>query len=358
MVRNYSKEKAVRTWKMVTTAGATEDRSIEIAPGGLITLQAAFPKDAENVRIVLSADRFTLDDVLPMVAPKPKPLTLFAATSPVFKPLTDKLFETIEAVETATDASMSDLTIVSYNPLDPVTVTGSSVQFVEDETRTGAWLKGGIVAESHPLMDGLNWQSLLVRETIQLDVKPSDLVLLWQEKRPMILLRESGNQRQLLFNFDPTLSNIEKQPAFIILIHRFAETIRAAKIASFAANLETGQPLKITAAAEPLLRVLVTDTDGKPLPKPAPGGALQAPTSPGFLRAVQGDKTLLNAGVHFADTRESDFSACQSAPLQDADHRSSIEQHTTLDPLWRVWILLLLAALMVSWKFTTKAEPV
>jgi Aerotolerance regulator N-terminal len=357
LVRNHGKEKARRTWRMVTAAGATEERPIEIEPGTLMTLQAAFPGDSENVRIVLSADRFPLDDVLPLVVPKPKAITLVAATSAAFKELTEKLFDTIDAAEAAVDGSTADLTIVSYNPLDPVAASGNSIVFVEDETRTGAWLKGGIVAETHPLIDGLNWQSLLVRETIQLEQRPEDTILLWQEKRPLILLRSTGNQKQLLFNFDPTLSNIEKQPAFVVLLHRFAETIRAAKVAPYAANLETGQPLRITTAPDKPLRLLASDTNGKPLAESAPETARQAPTSPGFLRAVQGDTTLLNAAVHFADPRESDFSACASESLQEAEYASGIEQHTAPDPLWRVWILLLLAALIVSWKFTTKAEP-
>lgn len=66
----------------------------------------------------------------------------------------------------------------------------------------------------------------------------------------------------------------------------------------------------------------------------------------------QEDLTLLTAAVHFGDPREADFSACAAADLQGVANTAAIEQHTRPDPLWRIWILLLLAALLVSWKYT------
>ncbi len=357
LVRNYGNSPVDRTWSMQTAAGGTEPRPLHLEANALVTLQAAFPADAENVRLVLSTDRFTLDDTLPIVAPKPKTLALFTATSPAFADLTGKLLRALDAAVPTNDAATADLTITSYDPLDPVLPPGNSIIFVEDSTRSGAYLKGGILAEPHPLLDGLNWQSLLVRETIELDRLPSDTVLLWQEKRPLIFLREkpaSGNQpatRQLLFNFDLRLSNAGNQPAFIVLLHRFAETIREAKVAPTSVNLESGQPITITAAPNIPLQFSATDLTGKPLPPPA--STTQAPATPCFLTIHQNENTLLDAAVHFADTREADFSACGTSDPAANTNQSTIERHTKPDPLWRVWILLLVAALLVSWKFNT-----
>lgn len=358
LVRNYSKSPVERTWSIQTATGGTEPRSFRLEAGALVTLQAAFPTDAKNVRLVLPPDRFPLDDVLPLVAPKPKELTLFTATSPAFAGLTEKLLHALDAATATNDAATADLAITSYDPLDPILPPGNSVIFVEDSTRTGAYLKGGIVAEAHPLLDGLNWQSLLVRETIELDRLPSDTVILWQDKRPLIFLREKpatdkqAASRQLCFNFDLRLSNAENQPAFIVLLHRFAESIRTTKIAPTSANLETGQPVQLTSAPGIPLQVSFTDLTGQPLPTPEP--ANRAPSVPGFLTIRQGEATLLDAAVFFADTREADFSACGTADTATAVNESSIERHTKPDPLWRVWILLLITALLVSWKFNTR----
>lgn len=356
LVRNYSKTAADRTWSIQTATGGTEPRKIRLDPGALITLQSAFPADAKNVRLVLTPDRFPLDDTLPLVAPKPKSLALFTATSPAFADLTEKLLRALDAAVPTNDAATADLSITSYDPLDPVLPPGNSVIFVEDSTRSGAYLKGGILAEPHPLLDSLNWQSLLVRETIELDRIPSDTVILWQDKRPLIFLREKAVTRQLCFNFDLRLSNASNQPAFIVLLHRFAESIREAKVAPTSASLETGQPIKITSAPDLPLQIAATDLAGKPLP--IPSSTSLAPATPCFLTIRQNETPLLDAAVFFADTREADFSACgKSDPAANANP-STIERHTQPDPLWRVWILLLIAALLVSWKFTAgRATP-
>jgi hypothetical protein len=352
LVRNYGKAAVDRTWSIQTDIGGTEPRSLRLDAGDLVTLQSAFPADAKNVRLVLSPDRFSLDDTLPLVAPKPKTLSLFTATSPAFTDLTAKLLRSLDATVPTIDAATADLSITSYDPLDPVLPPGNSIIFVEDSTRTGAYLKGGIVAESHPLMNGLNWQSLLVRETIELDRLSTDSVLLWQDRRPLIFLREMPSSRQLCFNFDLRLSNAQNQPAFIVLLHRFAELIRESKVAPTSANLETGQPIKITAALGLPLQIAATDLTGKPLS--ISKSTTQAPAIPGFLTIRQNDIPLLDAAVHFADTREADFSACGKSEATPSAHQSSIERHTKPDPFWRVWILLLIAALLVSWNFTTK----
>jgi hypothetical protein len=358
LIRNYSKNAVDRTWSMRTAGGATDPREVHLEPGALVTLQAAFPGDEENVRIELSPDKFTLDDTLPLVAPKPKSLELFTATSPAFAELTKKLLRALEATIPTTDAASADLSIHSYDPLDPVLTPGNSIIFVEDSTRAGAYLKGGIVAEHHPLLDNLNWQSLLVRETIQLDRLPSDTVILWQDNRPLIFLRETpaaadhSTSWQLCFNFDLRLSNALNQPAFIVLLHRFAEFIRETKVSPTSAMLETGQPITIAASADEPIHIRTTDLTGKPMANAS--SATHAPLTPCFLTMEQKNAPLLDAAVFFADTREADFSACGSSESAMAANQTVIERNTKPDPLWRVWILLLVAAILVSWKFQAR----
>ncbi|NQX03013.1 BatA domain-containing protein [bacterium] len=346
LVRNYSKTAVDRTWLLQTAGGSSEARPLHLAAGALVTLQAAFPAEAKNVRLVLSADRFALDDTLPLVAPQPKSLALLTATSLVCADLTNKLLRALEAAVATTDAAAADLTITSAQ------TSGNSILFVDDSPGGGSYLKGGIVAEPHPLLDGLNWQSLLVRETRELDRLPTDKVLLWQDKRPLIFLRQTPTARQLCFNFDLRHSNAASQPAFIVLLHRFAETVREAKFAATAANLETGQAIQITVAPGLPLQATASDSHGNPLPLPT--STTRAPATPGFLTVRQNETLLLDAAAHFADTREADFSACGTSDLIPVAHRSAIERHTVPDPLWRVWILLLIAALLVSWNFTKR----
>ncbi|WP_367872857.1 BatA domain-containing protein [Luteolibacter sp. Populi] len=370
MVRNYGKDRTSRTWQLeLPGGGKTEPKSFEIDAGLMITLQAAFPEGAQRARLVLSADAFTLDDSLPMVAPQPKSLALFAATGEAYEALSTKLIRSLAATHAVNDTASADLTILSYDPLDPVSATGNAVVFVRDDTRSGAYLKGGIIAEKHPLIDGLNWQSLLVREAIQIQRRDSDTVLLWQGPRALIFLRETAAtaetpaSRQLCFNFDLRLSNASTQPAFIVMLHRFAEELRAAKIAPATENLETGQPVTLAASAAkdaPELKIETVDLAGKVISTenlPASASVrLEAPLDSGFLRVRQGETSLLEASVYFADTREADFRACDPANTLAQGSAAAVERNTDEDQWWRAWFLLLLAALLISWHFTRERE--
>ena len=365
MVRNYGKDRTSRSWHLELPDGSkTEPRSFEIGAGSMITLQAAYPQGAPRARLVLSPDDFTLDDVLPMVLPQPKSLAIFSSGA-AYQELTKKLVRSLEATHTVNDTSSADLTILSYDPLDPVVAQGNAVVFVHDDTRGGKHLKGGIVAEKHPLIDALNWQALLVRENIQIPIRDTDTVLLRQGDRVLIFLRETPTSRELCFNFDlnPAQSNAAVQPAFIVMLHRFAEELRAAKVAPASENLETSQPVILAASdAEKAPEVLVETIDlaGKVISKETHPAAkrihLEASLDAGFMRVHQGDNSLLEAAVQFADTREADFSACAPADTLAEGSAAAVERHTDEDQWWRAWFLLLLAALLISWHFTRERE--
>jgi hypothetical protein len=355
IIRNYSDEPAKRSWSLKTKTSATEPCEFEIGAKSFVTIQAAFPEGAEEVCIELSPDDFTLDDTMPVIAPRPKALELYTATPAAFRDLTDKLLRSLASTRPSNDAAGSDLAITSYDPLNPSLPESNAILFVEDPTSAGKYLKGGILAEAHPLMDGINWQPLLVRETLQLPRKPSDRVLLWQEKRPLIFLRENGDDLILCFNFDLRLSNATQQPAFIVLLHRFAETIRSEKIAYQALNLETSQPIRIATAPGLTLNVTASDVSGENMSAPPSG---RAPSLPGFLSITQGETPLLQAAIHFADTREADLSACAPTETEPLANIATLELHTTPDPFARIWVLVLLAALLIAWHFTAPKERV
>ena len=353
IIRNYSEEPVKRSWSLKTKTSSTEAREFEIGAKSFVSIQAAFPEGAEDVRIALSPDDFTLDDTMPMIAPRPKVLELHTATSTACRELTDKLLRSLAATLPSNDAASCDLAITSYDPLDSSLPESNAILFVEDPSSLGKYLKGGILAEAHPLMDGINWQSLLVRETLQLPRQPSDRVLLWQEKRPLIFLRENGDKRILCFNFDLRLSNTSQQPAFIVLLHRFAEMIRSEKIAYQALNLETNQPIRIATAIGLTIEAAAIDASGKSIATPPYDCA---PSLPGFLTVSQGETLLLQAAIHFADTREADLSACAPTKTEPFTNIATLELHTTPDPFARIWVLVLLATLMVAWHFTAPKE--
>ena len=242
---------------------------------------------------------------------------------------------------------------------------------VNEAERSGNYLRGQIVAEKHPLMDGVNWQPLQVRESIQIQLNETDQILLWKGDRPLIALRTSvapptakskGPQRiqQLIFNFDLTLSNAEQLECTAVLLHRFTEDLRKLKIASESINTEMGQPLQIAFRKSSDSPPLVLNrfgseqqvTEENPLIIPvAQAGFLKAPRTPGFFRISQGDELLLESGCHFADTREANLLNCMSEERISTLGGEAIDRTTNEDHLWRLWTILIIVSLLTSWHF-------
>lgn len=373
LVRNYSDSPQTRNWHVEFEDGSQRPpEPISLTKNAMTTISATFPGGSKRLRVVLTGDKFPLDDELPLVVPAPKSLSLFSQTSQKFEAIADKFRDSFEAIELTNDSNTADLSFVSYDPLNPALPEGNSILFVDETTQSRKYLRGGIVAEKDLLMEGLNWQALLVRESIQIQLRETDVVLLWQGERPLIALRSfrrevaeesasgprSREFRQLIFNFDPTLSNAFKLPATVVLLHRFTEQLRDRKIAAESRNTEAGQPLKLSvhqhADAPPLVlseRKSEETITHDPLP-PGQSSTLRAPHEPGFYTIDQGDDLLLHAACHFADTREADLRACEAQDTLVPASGEAVERNTSEDHFWRLWVLLTLAALLLAWQFT------
>jgi hypothetical protein len=363
LIRNHGASVQERSWQLVLPDGSkSQPIPVRLEPGRLVQLQGAFPAGTDRCQVVLSADAFGADDVLPLVRPLPKPLLTFAAASEKYATIFARLIGSLQGAQPAADAAAADLSLVAYDPLAPAMPAGHSIIFMDDSTRGGQYLRGGIVAERHALLDGLNWQALLVRETLHLEKGPTDQVLLWQGDLPLILLRGDAATQQLVFNFDITLSNADRLPAFVVLVNRYASRVLQAKIAPHAQVYETGEPLDLAhqlgAQAAPL--VLVETPVGGPAQRttlPANQRVrLQTPRRPGHFTLTQGETVLINGSTFFADSREANFSAATSVDQLDPNAGSAILRQTRDDYLWRLWVLAALAALLIAWPFT-KSSP-
>ena len=364
-LQNYADEEITRTWQIDSGNGQlSPPRSITLEPRSLLTLQANFPSKSERIKLILSADQFPLDDTLHLVRPNPK--QLFLSTAAPLEALSKKILRSIENMQPV-GTQAADLSLISYDPLDPVLAEGNAVIFSNDATQGGQYLAGGLIATQHPLMNGINWQSLLIRETISLEIRANDEVLLRQAERPLILLRNApataiqAASQQLLFNFDPRLSNIDTQPALIVCLLRFAEQIRSKKIAKSQENWECGQPINI--AIKPSTAALFLDrldAQGKTLASQsiAPNQPLFAPAEPGFYQVRQGEEILVTSAAYFADTREADFSLCASENQLTDAQTNTVQAHSSGDPFYHYWIILLLLLLIASWIFIKERKAV
>lgn len=349
LVKNYSRTPQERQWRAQAGGAESPWKPLKIGPGEIQTLSGPFPADEiKAFALQLSPDALKLDDELPLVRPMPKVLALCPLDS---KPSAlAEMFERYAHLRIVEVPGESDLVTAVMTPDLALPEQRHGCFFQASADPTAPYLKGSIVAEPHPLVEGLNWQGLLVRETKVNPPQAQDRVLLWQGERPLITLRHmpSGG-RQLICQFDLETSNARKLPAFAVLLHRFLETLRADKIAPEAANFDVRQHLTVahrTGADAAPLKLLKQEI---PL---AQARLLRAPAKSGHFTVTQGESLLLTGAANFADTREADLT--QAKPFNDLDQvkATQIETLHEADPNQRLWVLLLLMLLLGSWWFT------
>jgi hypothetical protein len=351
-LRNYSATAQTRSWFLGSGGRRSEARSVALEPGATRILQGEFPEGVDRVSLVLEPDRFTRDDSLHLVKPAPKRLLVSRTGAASAESLIAGLIGSLENTAQAAAGETPDLWFATYNPLAPAELPGVSIVLMNQEQVPGRFFSGPIVASNHPLVADLDWQGLIARSTPSIPMAEGDLVLLWQGERPLVFLREGAGKRQLIFNFDVASSNAPRLPAFIVLVHRFTALVRADKVAVELRNVELRQPLALAFDAKdgaPDLEVM-TETGRGTIPL-SRARQLRAPGEPGFFRVGQGGTVLLDAAANFADTREADLSKADSVSELGALPEAIRERQTEGDPVWFVWVLLLAAAMLVTWHY-------
>ena len=332
LAMNYSDEPQRRSYHLEIGTERTSAMQLDLAPRGVHSLRGVFPPGQKKLRIVMDADAFPLDDVLPLVVPQTKELTFELHTHKDLDPLIKKI-TTAESQLARDTSGRPDFAFTS----SPYTRNRGLV-FLHEEESTAKLFSGPIVAERHPLMTGLNWQGLLARATTTFATTNTDEVLLWQGGRPLILLRNAEGARKLLFNFDVMHSNAERLPAFALLVHRFIESLRSETVAFERRNVELNQTLDIAASGPIAL-------DGTtPVASP-----FNAPDTPGFFAVQQDRKLLLEGATHFADVREGNFRDAVSKDNIQERSRVLARVNSRDDFLTPVWLVLLGGILLASW---------
>lgn len=359
LVKNYSDRPQTRNWWLESGAGRTEPREIALAAGASEALRGPLPEAGGRLALVLEGDAFGLDDRLPLVRPEPKSLKVWRRLDDAVLPFYQRVFAPFESLQDTGELADADLAVVTHDPLDAALPgTAGAVVMVRDAAEAAPFLAGAIAVENHPLMDGLNWQGLAARGAGGIKREPGDEVLLWAGERALVVLRERGGSRALLINFDPTRSNAARLPSFVVMLHRFVESVRSQKVAPESRNVETGQALELAFGRGEGDGALSLARDGKSVAlTPAEAGALAAPEEPGHFEVRQGDGLLLVAAAHFADAREADFRGAASVDgLSDA-RAGLVSRHSRRDPLWRLWALSIGAAVLWSWGAGGKKLP-
>lgn len=356
LVRNYSHDPQVRQWRAGRGNKVSAWSNLTLGPGETRSLSGPFVEDADGAQLMLSLspDALALDDQMPVLIPRAKVLALQLpkGASHAAQELAD-LFGRFADCSEAAAGERADVRILTWPPSVALTDDIATCAFASKGAENAPYLQGQIIAEDHPLVQGLNWQSLLAREGMVIPRDRRDRVLLWQGERPLMSLRTcEGGIEQLFCHFDLATSNARKLPALAVLLHRFLERVRQNKVAAESVNVELHQRLRVAYqfGGPPLSFSQASGARAIPL---AQAHLLRAPGMPGFFEVRQGEKLLLSGAAHFGDTREADLSGAK--PFDELGQLAASRQEVTheVDANWRLWLLLLLGALLASWWFAT-----
>jgi hypothetical protein len=355
MIENHGRAAATRTFRI----DEGEPRKLALDPGELRTLRGSFPEGADRARLVLSADRFPLDDTIPMVRPRPKLLRVFVDPKLQELEVVQRLVAGLEAAASIADPRGADLVITAAevpapeakrisSPIDDAPEANAILFRIDDAPEQTNEL-APILAERGALTEGLAWQGLLRRKSAPLVVSAEDAPVLWQGEHPLVMLRKAGSRQQLVIGFDPRHSNVDRLPSFAILLLRFVESIRAGKAELEAKNLETRQPLQLALAGEE--QVVLRTEHAEERFDPREARSLIAPAEPGFFFVQQGKLMLLAGAARFGDLREADLSRAKSATPSLGMMRELALRNSRPDPLRPLWILVAGGACLGAWFF-------
>jgi len=340
LARNYGATAQRRHWWVEAGGQKSAPQELALQPGATVELSGGFPPGMSRCELVMDADDFALDSRLPILVPRLKHLAVRVAPSEEFQDFFKQFLGSLDRADLSGTAP--DLTLAPYDPLAPALPNRNAIVFVADPSPSSKFPTGNVTAAARSLASELNWSGLLANDSLAIPLEPGDETLVWQGDRPLIFLRHDGPATLLAVNFDLRASNAAQLPAFILLLHRFAEQIRAAKPDEEARNFETGEALTVSANAA--LPQPVIAESGEP--------AYRAPSRPGFFKVIQQGqqgRELLDGAAHFADARAADFHDAASADEVREESARTLRRNSQPDPLAPVWLLLLGMAMTASW---------
>jgi len=246
-----------------------------------------------------------IDNRMPVVRPLPRPLHLAMLTDRDFL---NPFVATLENVVSQPATGVATLLVATINEMPQFEGSGL---FFRDESGTeeAGSAFSQVVAADHELMRDLNWSGLVVRRVSPESGEPpvNAEVLLWMGQRPLAWLAGAGSRNQLVLDFDPQRSNAPSQPAFALMLHRFAESVRAGGEAAVRQNYEPRESLGLSARDA---ATLVTVRNSQGILQEVAGNQaplLRAPREPGFFEVAGGGEIWITGAVHFADAREMDL---------------------------------------------------
>ncbi len=356
VVKNHAGEPQRRAWWIESAGGASEPRALELPAEGVVELGGAWPAGEERATLRLEGDGFAADDSLPLVRPEWKRLPARVALADgeagaFFR----RLLGGIEGV--ALGAAEAGGLRVGWAADDAA--SGAAILLARPDAAGGEakkLLRAPVVAERHPLVEGLNWQGLLGPGPAGLEMQAGDEALLWQADKPLAWLRPGAEgRRALVLNLEWEAGNAGRLPATVLLLRRYIEAARDAQPGARAANFDAGSLVEIASADRALEPAaawsLERAGEARRVLSDEELAVLRAPAEAGFFVVRRGEEILVRGAAQFADARQGDFRDAgafrREAPA--GERETVTRRNTQEDPLTALWLALAGAAVLGSW---------
>lgn len=356
-LRNYGVQARELTWRMERSGGLIYQASLTVPPRTTQVITSVFPEKGEGpLELIIPDDAFSPDNRIMFYPPEPKRMSYLVGGSDDFVQGMDLILRDLPPIgeRRSEQVHMACVEVADAEQFPAAPSAPYSMQFREggaDERR----IQGFYTAESHPLMEGLNWNALRYQPTAK-EYTPGDedLVLLWHEQLPLIVLSDASD---LIFNFSPVQSNSLQLPAFIVLANRFLENCVAQLPLPSVENFEGAQSLgfeHLRLKPDDVFELWIGNQESPR--RIAPGQVVRAPINAVSLRADLNASPLLRGAVHFVETSEADFQEAEEHNQLEAGNKELIKNNSEEDFLATVWLLLLGAVLLLGWHAAARGD--
>ncbi|GHB92843.1 BatA domain-containing protein [Cerasicoccus arenae] len=351
IIRNYSDTPQQRKWWIEGTSGTqTEPQNLSIPANGVRRVGGAFPEEESAISLRLEGDAFTFDDHAPIVHPRPRPVAYIIRGEQSFAEWIRKAVARIPGIQYGAVDGQTDLGVHSLTSPERLTTLPQpyAIAFAKQGADVGSLSAPQSFVEAHPLVEGLTFNGLVIQREDELPLPPSDnaVVLVWSANEPLIYLESTAQGRVLVFRFDPAQSNLDRLPAYVILLNRFIATARQQRRSPWRENFETHQALPLP--SNPIQPYTIQHNQTEPLPLKT----WNAPTKPTLFTVIHGGDDLLQGAARFADIREADLRQARTAYDLTTGNNKVIRQNLEDDLLTPLWALLLIGTMLANYHFT------
>jgi len=340
---HFGPEPVEKEVRVVLDGNPSETRKVRLIPGAVTRLKGAAPPEVTRGRIELEGDAYEMDDVLPFVVPRARPL-------PYAVGLSDSRATWVERVMGTVPGSVSSSEPVVVwrefpGTFPPAGFPGELYFAGRGEPAPYA----PAVPTDHPLVRDLSWSGFLGRPLADWRPAAGEEVLVWSGATPLITLRSTAAGEQVWLNFRFEDSNADRLPAMVLFLHRFLRRVGERVPGTRTENLETRQALSLPEHGEEPITWRVESLSGEVESRTLSSAPLRAPDLPGFVTVSAGTEEMLRAAVIAGDVEEADLRTAASRSLEESVLPEQRRRNSEVGFLTPLWFTLLGMALAGSW---------